>query len=420
MKNIAIGHFENLLQQVNLIKNKYDDLAEYTGENFNVFSILNVYSDELKHSAFIANLLNAKGQHGQKDTFLKLFIDEITETYLDNNQTLLNDSHAHTLKNFDTENSYAIIEKHIGKVDYDNNEGGRIDIVINNYEYNIFIENKIWAGDQYLQIKRYSEFDKKAPIIFLTLDGKEPSDGSKCELVNLKDFVCFSYEKNIIKWLEKCIKEMANKPIIRETLNQYLQLVKHLTNQSTNNKMGQEITNQILKNKDNFDAFQSLLATQNVVVSEILEEDFIEDIINKIALEFNLDVNVDDGFYHGAIYQGLILSNNYLLSKNLCIRFQFETSSFKNPLFGFAFKVKTMNDVDNHLNLKSKFEHFFGQTTLSSENFACYMMNSNWTIRLENVGNWNNLSELRFGNTKKEIYNDLRIIISKMLEIVQD
>ncbi len=45
----------------------------------------------------------------------------------------------------------------------------------------------------------------------------------------------------IINWIEQCIEKTANKPIIRETLNQYLNLVKTITNQSTNNNMSEEI-----------------------------------------------------------------------------------------------------------------------------------------------------------------------------------
>jgi len=69
--------------------------------------------------------------------------------------------------------------------------------------------------------------------------------------------------------------------------------------------------------------------------------------------------------------------------------------------------------------LKGKFESFFGPTS-SNENFATYIINSKWTRTLENLGNWNTLSELRFGNSKEIIYDDVGIIISKMLEIVQD
>jgi hypothetical protein len=46
---------KTLLQHVELIKNKYEEISKITGESFNVFDILNVSSDEVKHSLFISN-----------------------------------------------------------------------------------------------------------------------------------------------------------------------------------------------------------------------------------------------------------------------------------------------------------------------------------------------------------------------------
>ncbi len=68
---------KNLLNQVSFIQKKYNDLAEYSGEHYNIFDVLGVRSDELSHSAILVNLMDAQGKHGQKDTFLKLFIDQI-------------------------------------------------------------------------------------------------------------------------------------------------------------------------------------------------------------------------------------------------------------------------------------------------------------------------------------------------------
>jgi hypothetical protein len=225
-----LNSVSNLLEHTNLIRKKYDEFAEYTGENFNVFSILGLYSHELSHSTFIGNLLNAKGKHGQKDVFLKLFIEEVKELFQDKSQ----------LENFETSKSFVITEKYTGN--------GYIDIFITNGRNSIIIENKVWADDQHQQLVRYNEFEKNAPIIYLTLDGKEPDNLSKGNLKVTEDFIRVSYKEHIVNWLEKCIKEMANKPIIRETLNQYLNLVKQLTNQTTNNKMGQEVIDIILKN----------------------------------------------------------------------------------------------------------------------------------------------------------------------------
>ena len=49
-----------------------------TEQDFNVFEILKLSTSEVRtHSAFIAELLNPRGSHGQQDKFFKLFIDEI-------------------------------------------------------------------------------------------------------------------------------------------------------------------------------------------------------------------------------------------------------------------------------------------------------------------------------------------------------
>mgnify|MGYP000526485501 CR=1 FL=1 len=52
---------KNLLQQVSIIKKKYDEIAKITGENFNIFSIMRAESDEVRtHSRIIADFLNPK------------------------------------------------------------------------------------------------------------------------------------------------------------------------------------------------------------------------------------------------------------------------------------------------------------------------------------------------------------------------
>ena len=267
MSEVAKINISNLLSQVSIIKNKYDDLAEYTGENYNIFNVLGVYHDELSHSAIIGDLLNAKGKHGQKDTFLKLFLKELPS--FENNS-----SQFKVIETFKTANSRVFIEKHIGKVNYENGEGGRIDILINDGKNNIIIENKVWAGDQYLQLVRYNNQDKNAPILYLTLEGKEPKTSSRDNLKLGETFICISYKDTIKKWLENCIKEMANKPIIRESLNQYLVLVKQLTNQSTNNKMKEEIINLLIKSPENLKAAKAISDNYKIAMKLINLEVF--------------------------------------------------------------------------------------------------------------------------------------------------
>lgn len=61
---------ENLLQNVYTIKKKYVDIAEVTGENFNIFNVLKISRREtVLHTPLIAELLNPYGSHGQGNVF---------------------------------------------------------------------------------------------------------------------------------------------------------------------------------------------------------------------------------------------------------------------------------------------------------------------------------------------------------------
>ncbi|MFD0751267.1 PD-(D/E)XK nuclease family protein [Mucilaginibacter calamicampi] len=126
-------HFKSLLSQVTTLNNHYIKINELTGENFNVFRILKLDSSEVRmHSAFIAELLNPQGSHGQHDIFLRLFIREF----------------CFKANGFDSSNCHSDVELHTAFISQDGSEGGRIDIIVTDCNHNkIIIENKIYAGD---------------------------------------------------------------------------------------------------------------------------------------------------------------------------------------------------------------------------------------------------------------------------------
>ncbi|MDB5016397.1 MAG: hypothetical protein JWQ84_1229, partial [Mucilaginibacter sp.] len=134
IKQMEIHQFQSLLNQVNAITDRYKKINELTGENFNVFRILKLESSEVRmHSAFIAELLKPNGSHGQKDIFLKLFVNAFC--FKDNL--------------IDLQSCKVKVEESIGTISDDRTQGGRIDIVITDKHYRkIIIENKIYAGDQ--------------------------------------------------------------------------------------------------------------------------------------------------------------------------------------------------------------------------------------------------------------------------------
>jgi len=239
-EKINTVEIKNLLHNVAIIQKKYDDIATITGEKFNIFSVMRAESDEVRtHSRVIAEFLNPKGKHSQGSVFLKLFFKEIDD---------LED----IKENFDYGNAQVLVEEHVGTIDKEYSEGGFIDIVVKDSKHQIVIENKIYAGDQKGQLLRYKNNYPNCKLVYLTLYGKEPSEfsykiGNEKDL-KLEEIILISYGHNIKNWIEKCLEKTHSLPIIRETLMQYLHLIKKLTNQSTNRKMSTEIQDLILAN----------------------------------------------------------------------------------------------------------------------------------------------------------------------------
>jgi len=202
------------------------------GENFNVFSILKMETKEnATHSAFLASLLDPRGTHLKGNVFLELFLKCI------NNQTI------------EISSAKVKTEHDIGSTDYINKTGGRIDIYIwDKNGYSVSIENKIHAGDQEAQIERYCKHHKdKNEVYYLTLNGAEPTEYSKGKLVCGTHFHTISYSATIIEWLSMCMKEATDAPIVRETIKQYIILLKKLT-YTMNNEVEQELLEVVLNN----------------------------------------------------------------------------------------------------------------------------------------------------------------------------
>lgn len=268
--------YKSLLDQVNSLVVRYDKINEITGENFNVFRILKLESSEVRmHSAFIAELLNPKGSHGQKDCFLNLFIKEF----------------CFKERVIDTLSCMVKVEEHIGFVSKDKTEGGRIDVTIRDKNNHlVIIENKIYAGDQIHQLTRYHKYSSDADIIYLTLDGRPPSDDSKGDMIDEVDFKCYSYKHHVLHWLELCRKEVAVFPIVREAITHYINLIKHLTNQTQNQNMQEELSDLLKTNLiASFEIANNLdLACQKV------SDNFgiiIEEAFKNIGLECDYDID---------------------------------------------------------------------------------------------------------------------------------
>ncbi|MBE7468133.1 MAG: PD-(D/E)XK nuclease family protein [Anaerolineales bacterium] len=217
---------ELFLDSIAIIKWKYEKVLQQAQQDFNIFSILRNEADEVYlHSQFLAELLNPKGSHNQGDILLGLFLQQID------------------LPNFKLKNVYV-------KKEYND-----IDIFIANETQAIILENKIYAEDQPGQLARYYESVRKQGIediavIYLTLNGDAPSEQSTKGIVADSLLRTVSYKDDIDAWLEECIKQAAQYPVLRETLVQYQRLIKKLTGQSSVRGYTMEIKDLLLNERN--------------------------------------------------------------------------------------------------------------------------------------------------------------------------
>ena len=195
-----------LLKEINLISKEHKITKKK--DAFNIFKIIRKGHEEVGlHSKFLFELLSPFGSHKKKDVFFKLFIQQLGI-------------------------KFSAVDVHV------NMETENIDLLIRNRSQAIIIENKIYAGDQPEQLSRYYDtiVNKRVQdvyIIYLSLDGKPPSDQSikniPKEFLKETRLLNKSYSKFINPWLSLCLKECATEPTLRETIVQYQQLLKQLT-----------------------------------------------------------------------------------------------------------------------------------------------------------------------------------------------
>lgn len=256
------------LLQLDLLK-KEESLRR--GERFNTFEILGVAHYELLHSKIIASILDPNGSHGQYDTFLKLFISVIGDA-------------------IDLDTKTAVVKTEV------TTEEGRIDILItDNEKKSIIIENKLYAADQPEQLIRYNRFAKNNrcnhSIYYLSLFGAEASENSAKNV----EYCPISYAKNILLWLELCIKECASKPLIRETLIQYLNHIKVITNQDMDTQNEEHLLKLMA---DNADAV-AVICNNQEKYKQFVYESYVKPAFEAFSKKNDLEFKAFNLFAHG-------------------------------------------------------------------------------------------------------------------------
>ena len=268
---------ENLLNQASLVVRNHEKNLRISGNGFSFIHALDLESDEARfHTRLIGYLLNPKAGHFQGDKFLKLFFEAIG------------------IKE-DTDGFKVEMEKHVGKLDWENVEGGRIDLLISypTKKIGYAVELKIFALEQKKQLKRYANFlsknfpSKESKVYFLTLEGNE-SDFHK----SFDNYEKISFREHIHKWIESCRLASIDQPVIRETLTQYIANIKRLTNQNPDDQMSDDLINLITSSSESFKAYNALKGLEYKLYQKFGEV-LVESLNNQTDLneDFRIEFN---------------------------------------------------------------------------------------------------------------------------------
>ncbi|MBC7365560.1 MAG: PD-(D/E)XK nuclease family protein [Undibacterium sp.] len=303
---------------------------------FNIFRILKMGSLEAAtHTPYIAEFLNPQGAHGLGIGPLQAFIERFKLAGL-------------TSTTITVRQEYDLGPK-------TPLSGGRVDIVlfdkrVEKHTAKVAIENKIGAADQLNQLGRYRRDLPNAKLIYLTRLGDEPSDYST---VKKDDVLCLSYKHDIIRWQADCREMKECAPVVSETITQYINALKHLTGQSTNEHMSNQIVQAVLKDPYSFAAYRELIFSQTAVFSEVESKlrEQCATVANRLKLQTKFQRTL------GENQPTFLFFDQKMRDSHLSIAFQFHNTDCRKLSCGIVYDDKSSPRVSPEISgiFKSKF-----------------------------------------------------------------
>lgn len=397
-----MDYTDNLLSEVQTIVNSYSRINKISGQSFNLFTLLRKESDEVGlHSKFISELLDPQGSHQQGTLFLDCFLDKLGIT------------------DFETKNASSSVEYYTGIINKKKDLGGNIDILIRSENNKVIkIENKIYAKEQDNQLLRYHNFQNNGHLIFLTLNGKKSNDHK--DLISKKiDYQQISYRKDVTEWLQDCIGKSATVPIVRESIVQYLNLVKKLTHQNINKKMSKEIVEKITQSKNSFEAYLAIRKTENdnEIYFDIVRTHLIP-FFEEFALKNNLKVhNLKNSLIEKRErYNGFSFTNELLLKYGIKLTVQFANSLNRGMYYGLSFMTEKPVEHPIYKIIAKEAKYVMDKSKPPNDWWLCNTSlreNKNW-------GEIETLYNLAYGNFQNEFSSKLMAILNMTFSVIED
>ena len=331
-----IEKFESMLKQIKVLSDKLEVKKLRGNNDYNLFLALFDASDEVRlHSRFICSLLDPNSPHYQKELFLELFIK------------------ACGLEDFGLNSQIAKVYK-----EYEN-----IDIYITDGTKHIILENKIYAGDQEAQIKRYiktiqQENGNEAEIyvLFLSPQGREPT-GYSLDGLKIKDgrisnekgdeiakFKAISYDKEITAWLDLCLEETGNLTNLSAVISQYKNVIEKIYGKYKGVQMdANEISKIIL---ENYDIVEEIKNKYFDIASSNKLNEFMSNVKTELEKRLSQEWHVDDiKDADTKRYFSPISFYKYDWGRNSIINFtlDFDSRNFLNPYIGLKYNESGNN-----------------------------------------------------------------------------
>ena len=276
--------------EINDLKNKYDILLK--DENFdkldlglknpNIFQILRITNNEIRHSNFLAWLLNPNESHKLGDAFLKRFLRQVFSS-----------------DKFDKLEQADVEGLDLSKVEI-RREWKNIDILIMLENIVICIENKVLSKEHSNQLKRYKEIvdenfsDYERSFVYLTPEGENSENDDDT-------YEPISYEF-IVETLERIVSvygESLNAQV-RNYIKDYITIIKRELMKTDKLTI---LSQKIYQNhKEIFDFIyehkpEVIDDLKNIMRQELVQRNWIEGSQNKYYIRF-LTPKIKDLIYY--------------------------------------------------------------------------------------------------------------------------
>lgn len=208
------GFFSDAAQVLDIARQAQANLDHKAATGFSVFDYFREREEDLSRA--FAGLLNPRGEHGQREAFLRCFLDEIAAKEA-------------------SSGGYPPADENWNiHLEYLTHENRRIDIVLNHPQSGrwLGIENKPWAGEQDRQAQHYLETlalkDKNARIYYFSGDGSDSKTIDVCskEKCRTVPFRKDGKRPSIEGWVENCLLVCEAEPV-RWFLKDLLKYIRH-------------------------------------------------------------------------------------------------------------------------------------------------------------------------------------------------